>query len=169
MSERKYRQRGYQDEDRPPQREVDHGDRERPREKIPGAPRTPMSHDRPRSPVMPGRRSTSRCAGCGNILPPDVDTQGQCPKCHFELHSCKQCVHFDTGQRFECTQPIPARMSKKDARNECGFYQMRITVEKETSSANAPVQRSLGNGGPAAPSPVQSSSARQAFEDLFKK
>lgn len=161
----KYRQHGYQDDDRPSDRPS--RDAFEKREKPPGAPRTPMSHDRPRSPVMPGRRGLSRCAGCGNILAVDVDVLGQCPKCHFELHSCKQCVNFDTGQRFECAQPIQVRIAKKDAHNECTFYQMRVTVEKETSSANAPVSRAAGTS--AGPSPAQSSNARQAFEDLFKK
>ena len=146
--ERKYRTPGYQDQDRP--------ERERPekrREKPPGAPRTVMSHDRPRSPIMPPRRGVSRCAGCGTILPAEVDPQGQCPRCHFELHSCKQCVNFDAGQRFECLKPIPERIPKKDARNDCTFYQMRVTVEKETSSAGA----------------ARPATARQAFENLFKK
>ena len=159
--DRKYRQKGYQDDDRPPRES-----RSEPfdkREKTPGAPRTPMSHERPRSPVMPGRRGLSRCAGCGQVLPPDVDPQGQCLKCHFELHSCKQCVNFDTGQRFECVKPIQARIGKKDAHNECTFYEMRVTVEKETSSAGVAMAKGPAN------SARPSSSARQAFENLFKK
>src|SRR5258708_4137378 len=163
--DRKYRQRGYRDEDRPQQRES-HEKRETP----PGAPRTPMSHDRPRSPVMPGRRGLSRCAACGIILPGGVDAQGQCPKCHFELHSCKQCVNFDTGQRFECIKPIPVRVAKKDAHNECSFYEMRFTVEKETSSGGVAASAvSLQNPSTSAAGTRPSSTARQAFEDLFKK
>ena len=158
--DRKYRTRGYQDEDRPRPETLEK------RDKPPGAPRTPMSHERPRSPVMPARRGLSRCAGCGQVLSLDVDVQGQCPKCHFELHSCKQCVNFDTGARFECVQPITVRVSKKDQRNECTFYQMRVTVEKETSSAGgAMVKPGVALAGPVR----QGTSARQAFDDLFKK
>ncbi len=145
--DRKYRQRGYQDSGRP-ERETSVK-----KEKPPGAPRTVMSHERPRSPTMAPRRGVSRCAGCGTILPADVDANGQCPRCHFELHSCKQCVFFDAGQRFECLKPIPERIAKKDARNECALYQMRVTVEKETSSAHF----------------AKPATARQAFEDLFRK
>lgn len=132
-----------------------------------------MSHDRPRSPIMPGRRGLSRCAGCGSILAADVDVAGQCPKCHFELHSCKQCVNFDTGQRFECVKPIPVRIPKKDAHNDCKFYEMRVTVEKETSSASLPPPPSSSGGGQklfASPSSARpTSTARQAFDNLFKK
>jgi hypothetical protein len=161
--DRKYRQKGYQEEERQ-RREILEK-----REKPPGAPRTPMSHERPRSPVMPGRRGLSRCAGCGQVLSPEVDVQGQCPKCHFELHSCKQCVNFDTGQRFECVKPIVVRVSKKDQHNECTFYEMRVTVEKETSSVAGAVPKVGLPSNAGRPSGPPSPSARQAFEDLFKK
>jgi hypothetical protein len=50
-------------------------------------------------------------------------------------------------------QPVKDRVAKKDARNECSFYSIRVTREKETST-------------PAAAKPQD---ARQAFENLFKK
>jgi hypothetical protein len=78
------------------------------------------------------------------------------------MHSCKQCVHFDTAAQFECTQPIPERIAKKDAKNDCKFFEFRMTVEKDTSPVNY-----------AAASPVTTvtrpNDARKAFEDLFKK
>jgi hypothetical protein len=46
---------------------------------------------------------------------------------------------------------VPARISPKDARNECALFEPRTTVERETGSTAS---------GP--------SSARQAFDDLFK-
>jgi predicted RNA-binding Zn-ribbon protein involved in translation (DUF1610 family) len=123
-------------------------DRERERtEKKPG-PR--KEHFGPKSPVMPGKREVSRCASCAMILPVGIDLQGRCPKCGFELHSCKQCAFFDTAARFECTQPITARVPKKDAQNHCNFYLLRTTIERETSTSK----------------PLD---ARQAFENLFRK
>jgi hypothetical protein len=50
-------------------------------------------------------------------------------------------------------QPIPERIARKDARNECTFYSIRVMVEKETST----------------PTPVRADDARKAFENLFKK
>jgi hypothetical protein len=133
---RKYRQKGYQDSD--------YGGREKAQ-----APKKPETFG-PKTPTMPGRRSVARCAGCGGLLPADVDRHGKCPRCGFELHSCKQCSYFDTSSRFECTRPIRQRIAKKDARNDCTFYALRVTVERETSTSR----------------PMD---ARQAFEDLFKK
>jgi predicted RNA-binding Zn-ribbon protein involved in translation (DUF1610 family) len=137
MSDRKYRQRGYQDSDRDRER---HEKKPVPREERIG----------PRMLAMPGKRMVIRCAGCGTVLAADMDTTGKCPRCGYELHSCKQCVFFDPSARFECLKPITERIAKKDARNECTFYRPRTTVERETSS----------------PKPTD---ARAAFENLFKK
>ena len=138
MSDRKYRQRGYQDSGREPQKKLD-----KPPKKETFGPR-PLQ--------MPGTRAVSRCSQCGTVLQAFTEPVGQCPKCGFELHSCKQCTFFDPSSRFECTQPIPERIARKDARNECAFYSTRITMEKETST-------------PAA----RADDARKAFENLFKK
>jgi len=138
----KYRQPGYQDRGEEPQKR---GPSEKP-------PRRDQTFG-PRPIQMPGTRSVSRCSQCGTVLQGLTEAAGQCPKCGFELHSCKQCTYFDPSSRFECMQPIPERIARKDARNECTFYSMRVTREKETST-------------PAAAKP---SDARQAFENLFKK
>jgi predicted RNA-binding Zn-ribbon protein involved in translation (DUF1610 family) len=106
----------------------------------------------PRPLQMAATRTVSRCAQCGTVLQAFTEPVGQCPKCGFELHSCKQCTNFDPASRFECAQPIPERIPRKDAKNDCKFYSMRVMVEKETSTSAARVD-----------------DARKAFENLFKK
>jgi predicted RNA-binding Zn-ribbon protein involved in translation (DUF1610 family) len=139
MSDRKYRQRGYQDSER--------GERPKSPPKPPG-PREPRLG--PKTPNMPGFHDVVRCSQCGNLIPSsDHASDARCTRCGAELHSCAQCAHFDTGARFECTQPISARVSPKDARNACEHFGPRVTVERQTGSA-APT------------------SARKAFDDLFK-
>jgi hypothetical protein len=61
-----------------------------------------------------------------------------------------QCVSFSPGSRFECMQPIEARVSPKDEANMCALFAPRTTVERQTGSA------------------AQVSSTRKAFDDLFK-
>jgi hypothetical protein len=143
MSDRKYRQRGYQDDPR---------DRERaskpPAEKRPQAPRGYGSRE-PRRMNMPGFRDVVRCARCGDVLSLPIAIGAQCPRCAADLHTCAQCASFDTSSRFECTQPVAERVSPKDTRNTCTFFEARVTVERETHST-APT------------------SARKAFDDLFK-
>jgi len=158
MSERKYRQRGYQDQDKPPHKEK----KERP-------PREGPPHREqlgPRTPRMVGSVTRARCSNCGTVLMPGFDPYSQCPKCGLEMHSCKQCVHFDTAARFECTQPIPERIPKKDARNECTFFEFRTTIEKDTSPASSRASSApLAVNAPA----IRPNDARKAFDDLFKK
>lgn len=142
----KYRQHGYQDrgDESKQKREGGSG----------GAPKREQTFG-PRAIQMPGRREVSRCSQCGTLLK-EVDPNGPCPKCGFQLHSCKQCTYFDPSSRFECTQPIPERISPKDAKNNCTFYSMRVMVEKETST-------------PPSLSPSTPDDARRAFDNLFKK
>jgi predicted RNA-binding Zn-ribbon protein involved in translation (DUF1610 family) len=136
----KYRQPGYQDRS------------QEPRQKPAVKPSRKDSSFGPRPLQMPGTREVSRCSQCGALIEGIADSAEKCPKCGFELHSCKQCAYFDPSRRFECSQPIPQRIPRKDAQNDCTFYAMRVMVEKETSTPGAKVL-----------------DARQAFENLFKK
>lgn len=151
--ERKYRQRGYMDSDKP-QKKKERPTESRPRQEQFG----------PRTPRMVGTVTRARCPNCGTPLLPGFDPNGQCPHCHADLHCCKQCLHFDTAARFECTQPITERIPKKDGKNDCSFYAFRMTVEKDTSPS-APV---TSTSAPAAAT-TRPSAARKAFDDLFKK
>ena len=153
--DRKYRQKGYDDRDG--------REKKRERSERPSEPRPKQELLGPRTPRMVGTVMRARCSSCGAVLAPGFDPAGQCPRCHTELHCCKQCVHFDTGKQFECTQPIPERIAKKDAKNECTFFEFRMTVEKDT----APVNYAANTPAPSAAQ--RPSTARQAFEDLFKK
>ena len=146
MSDRKYRQRGYQDEPRDRQKP-----RDKPEAREPRAPGRPLQHaSGPKTPNLMGSHEVVRCARCGNRLALPVALDGRCSRCGTDLHSCVQCVSFDTSARFECVQQsLKLRISPKDARNECALFAPRTTVERQT-----------GTPGP--------TSARQAFDDLFK-
>lgn len=151
MSERKYRQRGYQDSGGgSPQRLI------RPKPE-PGPPKG-QKRDGPRPIHMPGFQEVLRCALCGAVVPPpvEIDTGSQCPKCRADLRSCKNCRNFDTSAQFECTEPIPERIPKKDVRNTCEFFVARTSIERETRDSGGGT-----NGKPFDP--------RAAFDSLFKK
>ncbi len=156
--DRKYGQRGYQDDDREKGRE-----REKPREKPKGPPRGAKAKDSPRAIQMPGFQEVLRCSMCGTIVMPPIEITftTQCIKCHADLRSCKHCRHFDTGARFECTQDIPERITKKDLRNNCEFFMARTSIERETRDSGGGI-----GGVKAAP---KQSDAKSAFDNLFKK
>jgi len=120
MSDRKYRQRGYMESDREPQRP-------KPQSK-------PLDREGPRSPRMMAFGETVKCTSCGAKAPTNIRFDSSCTKCNGDLHTCRQCTYFDPGAHFECSKPITARIVNKNARNTCELFAPRTVVERETSS-----------------------------------
>ena len=145
MSDRKYRLRGYQDDDRERQAKPAAAPA-----REPGAPAGArrISQDGPKTINMPGYREVVRCAQCGNVGGAEIGYDARCPRCGTDLHACAQCASFDPGSRFECMQTITARIAPKNARNACTLFAPRTTVERETTTP-------------------RTDSARKAFDDLF--
>ncbi|MDH4066891.1 MAG: hypothetical protein OEW19_21025, partial [Acidobacteriota bacterium] len=144
MSDRKYRQRGYHEEDRPP-RQPPAG---RP-EREPGAPAGArrISSEGAKNPRMMGYREVARCARCGTVVDPQILSQSTCPKCQQALRACVQCTHFDPGARFECAAPVSARVSPKDAPNDCTLFEARTGWERETTTGGAAASQSPKTSG----------------------
>jgi len=161
--DRKYGHRGYRDAEKQEKHEKkDKHDRKPPQ----GGPRGATDHLGPRTPRMVGTVTRARCSNCGAVLVAGFDPNGQCPKCNFDLHCCKQCRYFDTAAQFECTQTIPVRVSPKDTKNTCKVYEFRTTVEKDTAPTSYMQASQIPAAAPATARPLD---ARQAFENLFKK
>lgn len=140
MSDRKYSQRGYRENERESQRQ-------KPQSKTQSK---PQDREGPRSPRMMAFGEASKCSACGATAPPKITGDSTCPKCNADLHTCRQCTYFDPSARFECNKTITARIVNKNARNTCELFAARIVVERQTSS------------GPP-------TDARAAFAKLFKK
>src|SRR5438477_11573165 len=132
MSDRKYRQRGYQDDPRDRERQAPRGPKPAPAPRAPG--RQLQDAAGPKTPNLMASHEVFRCARCGNRLGLPVALDTTCSRCGVDLHSCLQCVSFDTSARFECTQPIAARVTPKDARNDCTLFAARTTVERQTGT-----------------------------------
>lgn len=164
MSDRKYRQHGYQDDDRDRRpREGGAPEHRRP-EREPGAPAGTrrMSSEGAKNPRMMGYRSVAKCARCGAPVDGDILSLSKCEKCSQPLHACIQCLNFDPGARFECAEKIPARVSPKDGANQCAVFTARVSWERETSSTPVPASPTASG------MPESVSDAKKAFEDLFK-
>jgi hypothetical protein len=159
MSDRKYRQRGYQDEPRGPRGPQGPKAPRPPQERAPG--RVLQDERGPKTPNLMGMHEVFKCARCGNKLPLPVELDSRCARCGVDLHACIQCVSFDTSARWECTQSskLPMRVAPKDERNLCTMFAPRTTIERQTGSPTS-------SSGDAASGP--STSARKAFDDLFK-
>jgi predicted RNA-binding Zn-ribbon protein involved in translation (DUF1610 family) len=149
--DRKYKQRGYQESDQ--------------RSSRPSGGMTPEGR---RVPVITAYKEAVRCAECGQdlALAFEIAMESLCPKCGTDLHTCRNCKHFDTAARFECTQSLKERVGKKSAANRCIHFTKRTIVVKELGQAaaapNALSQPRATNTRPA-------DEARAALEALFKK
>ena len=166
-ADRKYSQRGYQDNNRTDRRNGNgHGEQSKPQ-----GPRPSLDITGPRLPRLVQNVTASRCFSCSTLLPPGTDFTGVCPKCSAQLHCCKQCTHFEPSTRFQCVKPIPVRIPLKDQANDCTLFSPRVTVARDTSSMgnSAPAgSRSAADSILASP-PRNANDAKSAFERLFKK
>ena len=135
---RKYRQQGYQDEDR-----------ER-------GPKPPPQPKGTASRVETRFQQITRCSNCAAEIQimDKIQFAERCQACGTDLHTCRNCLHFDPSARNECTEPVEVRVSNKSSNNVCPFFEPKVLVEKQGSGA--PASRGVD-------------SRRQAFYDLFKK
>lgn len=152
MSDRKYRHRGYQDDDR---------DREpKPQRPKPSGPRN--YDDGPRGRGLGAPTSVSfRCARCGrDLVNISVAADTTCPGCQSPLHCCSNCNFFDTGARFECRKELEARVESKTKANECEHFQPKAVRDLGIKKEPEPASGGSGRG---------SNDPRAAFDALFKK
>ena len=158
MSDRKYKQRGYQHDDRERGPQAPKPPRP-PQERAPG--RQLQDERGPKTPNLMAAREVFRCTRCGNLLSLPVGLLDRCPRCGVDVHACIQCVSFDTSVRWECTQHarIPARVVPKDERNACALFAARTTVERQTGTPAS---------GPSSSPSSAANTAKKAFDDLFK-
>ena len=163
-SDRKYRQHGYNDSG---SHSNGHGNGNDTGQKPnPSGPRPPLNTTGPRLPRLVQSVAAARCYSCAATLPPGTEFNGTCPKCGAQLHCCKQCVHFESSMRFQCTKLIPVRIVIKDRLNDCSLFAPRVTVAREGSGSNAGRSPIPGVNSPA---PRNAMDARDAFDRLFKK
>ncbi len=130
----------------------------------PSGPRPSLDIAGPRLPRLLQTVAAARCYNCSTMLPAGMDFKGTCPKCNAALHCCKQCTHFDTSTRFQCTRPIPVRIAVKDQANECELFSPRVTVARDATVTGSGVVNRVS-----APAPRTPQDARTAFDNLFKK
>lgn len=144
MTDRKYRQQGYQD--RGPRTGGGSGGGfvdDRPA-RLEGAPKGRGSET--------NREEIFRCKTCGEAAAPDFAADAVCRKCGGALHACAQCRHFDTSARNQCRKAVPAPIPAKTRRNDCALFEPAVSLNlKPKSSIETP------------------DAARAAFDKLFGK
>jgi hypothetical protein len=119
---RKYRQRGYQEDDR-----------ER-RPKPPPRPKGAGARVETRFHLI------TRCNNCAAEIQiaDQIQVTDRCKNCGTDLHTCRNCLNFDPSVRNECIQPIEVRVPNKSANNICTFFEAKVLVEKQGSGTASP-------------------------------
>lgn len=126
---RKYRQAGYQDDDR--ERRDDRAGKAPPkrRENLSIGER----HQRRGLRVGLDRDAVEvvRCHVCSAAV--DVadasSPSSRCPKCAAALHCCRICRHFDSGARWQCRAEITAPVEDKIKANDCSEFAPRKVLD----------------------------------------
>ncbi len=51
-----------------------------------------------------------------------VRRNDECPHCHTDMHSCKNCQYYDPGAHNDCKETIAEYVPDKERANFCGMY-----------------------------------------------
>ena len=148
MSDRKYKQRGYMDSEASDRPEAP---RRQPKERS-GAPWERPDGPRGRGLGAP-TESVFRCRRCGARQRLDVSLpfDAVCEGCNSDLHTCSNCIHFDSSRPKECRKPVTERVVNKIKRNACALFTPGL-VQEFAREHPAPMSR-----------------PRDAFDALFRK
>ena len=158
--EPKYRQRGYKDGDR------DRSERGGGASLSRGAQAPRPKPEGPRGRGLGAPTETVfRCAACGEKRLVSIElghadalaADATCSRCGGDLHTCSNCVNFDTAVHWECRRhaELPARVAKKRTRNECALFLPKTAQE---FGSDRDRDRPAGPSDP-----------RAAFDALFKR
>lgn len=113
MSARKYRQRGYLD-DEPGKGGAPRGrrpERQGPRGRGFGAP----------------TETLFKCSRCGARADArELDFGAACDSCGEDLHSCSNCRFFDTSAPNECRTEVEERVAAKTEKNDCALFEPKL-------------------------------------------
>jgi hypothetical protein len=93
----------------------------------------------------------------GWVPPPRRCFGAGCAAPSSDLHTCSNCVHFDTSKPNECRKPVVQRVTNKSNRNACELFTPNTVQEFASDRTTA------ATGGTPASNP------RAAFDALFKK
>jgi hypothetical protein len=90
------------------------------------------------------------CHFCGNPVDPlaKVGIRDECPKCHRDLHICKNCRFWDPSAHNQCRETQSEPVQDRERSNFCTYF--------SPGSVSAPQSR-------------ESTAARKKLDALFKK
>ncbi len=93
------------------------------------------------------------CRHCGAEIPlpsgQRVGMRESCPRCDADLHTCRNCRHYDPGAHHECRENQAEWVRDKERNNRCDYFD-------PAPEAGRGLRQPSGD-------------ARAGFDDLFKR
>ena len=92
----------------------------------------------------------AECFFCANPIDPltKVGLRDSCPRCHRDLHNCKNCRFYDPSAHNQCREPQAEYVGDREKANFCTYFVPGSAGKAMTREASA---------------------AKKKLEDLFKK
>ena len=71
------------------------------------------------------------CWSCGTDLPYPpfsmVPREEECARCRKDLHSCRNCRHYDPALSNKCREPEAEWVTDREVANFCELFQLAAT------------------------------------------
>lgn len=66
------------------------------------------------------------CWKCGkNIETEIISRSSECPECHADLHSCRNCSFYEPGSHYDCHETVQDPVSDKERANFCDNFKVK--------------------------------------------
>lgn len=125
--------------------------------------------------MKPTELTCWKCAASLADLLLPVSRLAKCKSCNADLHVCRMCKFYDTTVSNSCTEPIAEKVTDKQHKNFCGYYQPAPQALRPDSNTSNDAAKSrldaLFGLGSAQEGPKQALSAeedaKRKLADLF--
>ena len=81
-----------------------------------------------------------------------VSRASECPECHSDLHSCRNCLFYEPGSYHDCHESAEELVSDKEKANFCDTFRIKREWGKDSGLSQAN---------------QKAEAAKKAFESLF--
>jgi len=78
------------------------------------------------------------CSFCGQPMDPmaKIGFRETCPKCHRDLHTCKNCRFHDPSAHNQCREPQSETVSDRERANFCTWFSPGSSFQKSSKEAD---------------------------------
>lgn len=90
------------------------------------------------------------CWKCGTVLDENepVSRSAECPVCHADVHSCRNCLYYEPGSHYDCHETVDSLVSDKERSNFCEHFKLNRSASSSDSAQ-------------------KQAAAKKAFDSLF--